>query len=50
MWMVEKWSLKQDKKWGGHSMISRSEEALRVLWKALVTSAIPMTSWHVAAK
>ena len=30
-------------------MIYSSEEELRVFWKALVTSAIPIVSWYVAA-
>ena len=34
---------------GGQSMIYRSEEALRVFWKVLVTSEIPMVRWYLVA-
>ena len=30
-------------------MISLSEEVLRILWKALVTSTIPIVMWYVEA-
>ena len=43
--MVGKESLNQAILCGGQSIISRSEEALRLLWKAIVTYAMLIVIW-----
>ena len=41
-------NLNQDKELCRQSIISHSEEALRVFWKSLVTSVIQIVRWYVS--
>ena len=41
--------LEPGNEWGSQPIVTLSEEALKVFWKSLLTSVIPMMGWYVAA-